>query len=75
MQSVPTNHGLNLSVISAVRLRGVVDSLSVKGVVYTPTSDTCISELFLHLQARDVVFLIIEQPKADIHRRTSHDDN
>ena len=58
VQAVPTNRGLNLSVISAVRLRGVVASLSVQGAIDTPIFDTYISKLFLpHLDARDVVLL------------------
>ncbi len=58
VQSVPTNRGVNLSVISAVRLQGVVASMSVKGAIDTPIFDTYINELFLpQIQARDVVLL------------------
>ncbi len=58
VQSAPTNRGVNLSVISAVRLQGVVASMSVKGAIDTPIFDTYINELFVpQIQARDVVLL------------------
>lgn len=58
VHSVPTNRGLNLSVISSVRLQGVVASLSVKGAIDTPIFDTYINELLVpQIQARDVVVL------------------
>ena len=58
MQSVPTNRGVNLSVISSVRLQGVVASLSVRGAIDTPIFDTYITQLFLpQMNARDVVLL------------------
>ena len=57
-QSVPSNRGVNLSVISSLRLHGVVASLSVKGAIDTPIFDTYIHELFLpHLRVDDVVLL------------------
>ena len=38
--TVPPNRSLKLSVISSVRLQGVVASLSVKGAIDTPLFDT-----------------------------------
>jgi len=56
--TVPTNRGLNLSVISSVRLQGVVASLSVKGAIDTSIFDTYLKELFVpQIHARDVVLL------------------
>ncbi len=56
--TVPTNRGLNLSVISSVRLHGVVASLSVKGAIDTPIFDTYINELLMpQIHARDIVLL------------------
>ena len=58
VQSVPSNRGLNLSVIGSVRLQGVVASLSVKGAIDTPIFDTCIDKLLVpQMQADDVVLL------------------
>lgn len=57
-QSVPRNHGINLSVISSLRLCGVVASLSVKGAIDTPIFDTYINELLIpQVHAEDVVLL------------------
>ncbi|MCA1607392.1 MAG: IS630 family transposase [Acidobacteria bacterium] len=58
VQSVPTNRGVNLSVIGALRLQGVVASLSVAGAIDTPIFDTYITELFLpQIKVDDVVLL------------------
>lgn len=58
VSTVPTNRGLNLSVISSVRVQGVVASLSVKGAIDTPLFDTYLKELFVpQIHARDVVLL------------------
>lgn len=58
VDTVPTTRGLNLSVISSVRVQGVVASLSVKGAVDTAIFDTYLKELFVpQIHARDVVLL------------------
>lgn len=49
---------MKLSVISSVRLQGVVASLSVKGAIDTPIFDTYVNELLLrHVRVDDVVLL------------------
>lgn len=56
--SVPSNRGMNLSVISSLRLQGVVASLSVAGAIDTPIFDTYINQLFLpQIESDDVVVL------------------
>lgn len=56
--TVPTNRGVNLSVIGSLRLQGVLASLSVKGAIDTPIFDTYINELLLpQIHAKDVVLL------------------
>ena len=56
--SVPSDRGMNLSVVSSLRLQGVVASLSVAGAIDTPTFDTYINQLLLpQLQTDDVVVL------------------
>lgn len=58
VQSVPSNRGMNLSVIGSLRLHGVVTSLSVKGAIDTPIFDTYVDKLLVpQIQADDVVLL------------------
>jgi len=58
VQSVPRHYGENLSVISSLRVHGLVASMSVAGAIDTPTFDTYINQLVLpHLKAGDVVLL------------------
>lgn len=58
MQSVPSNRGVNVSVIGSVRLQGVGAPLSVKGAIDTAIFDTYIDQLLLaQVRARDVVLL------------------
>lgn len=58
VQSVPVNRGVNLSVISSLRLQGVVASLSVKGAIDTPIFNTYITQLLLpQIKVDDVVLL------------------
>lgn len=58
MQSVPSNRGVNVSVIGSVRLQGVGAPLRVKGALDTAIFDTYIDQLLLpQVRARDVVLL------------------
>jgi transposase len=53
---VPRNHGVNLSVIGALGLRGVIAAMSVDGAVDTETFDVFVSQVLVPaLQPGDVI--------------------